>query len=42
MYDKRPYEEVYMGFVDKIFGSKSEKEIRRIIKFVDAIEALDE
>ena len=31
-----------MGFVDKIFGSKSEKEIRRIIKYVDAIEALDE
>ena len=28
-----------MGFVDKIFGSKSEKEIRRIIKYVDAIEA---
>ena len=31
-----------MGFMDKIFGSKSEKEIRRIIKYVDAIEALDE
>ena len=31
-----------MGFIDKIFGSKSEKEIRRIIKYVDAIEALDE
>ncbi len=31
-----------MGFVDKLFGNKSEKEIKRIIKYVDAIEALDE
>ncbi len=31
-----------MSFVDKLFGNKSEKEIKRIEKYVDAIEALDE
>ena len=31
-----------MGLVDKLFGNKSEKEIKRIEKYVDAIEALDE
>ena len=31
-----------MGLVDKLFGNKSEKEITRIEKYVDAIEALDE
>ena len=31
-----------MGLVDKLFGSKSDKEIRRITKYVDAIDALDE
>ncbi len=31
-----------MGFMDKLFGNKSEKEIKRITKLVDAIEALDE
>ena len=31
-----------MGIVNALFGSKSEREIKRIIKYVDAIEALDE
>ncbi|MDO4975911.1 MAG: preprotein translocase subunit SecA [Eubacteriales bacterium] len=31
-----------MGFLDKLLGSKSEKEIKRISKDVDRIEALDE
>ncbi len=31
-----------MGFLDKIFGTHSEKEIKRIIKLVDKIESLDE
>ena len=31
-----------MGFMDKLFGNKSEKEIKRIQKSVDAILALDE
>ena len=31
-----------MSLVDKLFGNKSEKEIKRIEKYVDAIEALDE
>ena len=31
-----------MGLVDKLFGNKSDKEIRRITKYVDAIDALDE
>ena len=31
-----------MGLVDKLFGNKSDKEIKRIEKYVDAIEALDE
>ena len=31
-----------MGFMDKLFGNKSEKEIKRITKLVDKIEALDE
>ncbi len=31
-----------MGFMDMLFGNKSEKEIKRITKMVDAIEALDE
>ena len=29
-----------MGLVDKLFGNKSEKEIKRIEKYVDAIEAM--
>ena len=31
-----------MGFADIFFGNKSEREIKRITKLVDAIEALDE
>ena len=31
-----------MGLMDKLFGNKSEKEIKRIQKSVDAILALDE
>ena len=31
-----------MGLVDKLFGNKSENEIKRIEQYVDAIEALDE
>ena len=29
-----------MGLVDKLFGNKSEKEIKRIEKYVDAIEEI--
>ncbi len=39
----RRRKDVYnMGLFDKIFGSHSEKEIKRIIKIVDKIESLDE
>ena len=31
-----------MGLMNSIFGTKSDREIKRIIKYVDAIEALDE
>ncbi len=42
-YDKGTIpQEVFMGFADIIFGNKSEKEIKRISKKVDAVMALDE
>ena len=31
-----------MGLFDKVFGSHSDKELKRISKTVDKIEALDE
>ena len=31
-----------MGLLDKVFGSHSDKELKRISKTVDKIEALDE
>ena len=33
--------EIKMGFINKIFGTHSEREIKRVIPIVDRIEALE-
>ena len=39
---KKKLRRLFMGLFDKVFGSHSDKELKRISKTVDKIEALDE